>query len=188
MNVALVEHSQDDIDRDQRRQNQPRLACQRRLERLGRALKGRPNIRGNSQLQHGSLDIFYSVTQRHVLAQVERYRHRRKLPLMVDSEGCCLHFKMGECAQRDLRPRRRPHKKLLDRVRAVAERRIHFHHNVVLVQLRVDRRHLPLTKSVVQSGVDRLRSNSQPGSCVPVDDERCLEAARLLIRVNIPQT
>ncbi len=50
VDVALVQHAQHDVDRDQRRQDQQRLVGQRGLERLGRALELRLDARGQSQL------------------------------------------------------------------------------------------------------------------------------------------
>ena len=40
MDEALVEHAENDVDHDQRRRDQSRLACQRRLKGLGVALEG----------------------------------------------------------------------------------------------------------------------------------------------------
>src|ERR1700674_2673328 len=104
MNVAFVKHAQHDVYRDQRRQNQPGLVRQGGLERLGSSLKSWTNIGRNSQLQDRGVDIFHRVAQGYSLSQVERYRNRRKLPLVVYGEGRGLHLKMGERAERNLRP------------------------------------------------------------------------------------
>src|ERR1700732_5345583 len=187
MNVTLVKHAQDDVYRDERRQNQPGLVRQRGVEGLGGSLKGWTNIGGNSQLQDGGLDILHRVTQGYALSKVERYGYRWKLSLVVYGEGRGLHLEMRECAERHLRSGGRPHKKLLDIVSTVAEGGIHFHDDVILVQLGIDRRYLPLTEGVIQSVVDCSRCDSQPGGCIPVDDEGGLEAPRLLIGVHVAQ-
>src|SRR6266436_3252147 len=104
VNVTLVKHAQYDIHRDQRRQNQPRLARQGGLEGLGGSLKGCTNIGGNSQLQDRRFDVLHCITQGYALPEIKRYRYCRKLPLVVHGEGCGLHLKMSEGAERDLWP------------------------------------------------------------------------------------
>src|ERR1019366_4358133 len=56
-----------------------------------------------------------------------------------------------------------------------------FKHDVVLVQLRVQGRNLPLPKSIVEHLVDRLRRDAHAGRGDAVDDERGGEARSLLV-------
>src|ERR1700732_2359779 len=103
MNVTLVKHAQDDVYGDERRQNQPGLVRQGGLERLGGSLEGWANVGGNSELQDRGFDIFHRVAQGYSLSKVERYRYRRKLPLVVHGEGRGHHLKVRERAERHLR-------------------------------------------------------------------------------------
>ncbi len=50
MDIALVEHAQDDIDRDQRGGDQDRLVGQGLLEDLGRALEAAMHRRRQAQM------------------------------------------------------------------------------------------------------------------------------------------
>ncbi len=84
-------------------------------------------------------------------------------------------------------PLRRMHINLFQRVGILLECRIHFEHDVILVQLRKNRGDLPLAERVVQRVVDRLRQNSQPRCRVAINRQGCLHAALLLIAGHIAQ-
>ena len=87
MNVAFVQHSQHDIDSDQRRQNQQRLVGERRLKRpapcpgsWGDTEAGRPISLSTL------LNRVHGIAERSAWRQIEGERHDGKLPLMVDRE------------------------------------------------------------------------------------------------------
>ncbi len=79
------------------------------------------------------------------------------------------------------------HVDILQRVGILLELRIHFEHDVILVQLRENRGHLPLPERVIQRVVNRLRQNSQPGCCVAINREGGLHPALLLIAGHVGQ-
>ena len=87
VDIALIQHPQDDVDRHQRRQNQQRFIFQRRLEGLGRALETAPDAGRQPQLLRGGPDGLHRLTQRNPRRQVERQGVGRKLPLVADGRG-----------------------------------------------------------------------------------------------------
>ena len=61
MDVALVEHPEHDVDRDQRRQNEEGLVVERILEGLRRALEGAADGGGHADPVHGGVDVATAV-------------------------------------------------------------------------------------------------------------------------------
>ena len=77
--VALVQHSEHDVDGDQCRGDQQRLAGQRGLERLRRSLKAAVDAWSGSPMSAlRLLDRVHRVAQARPGRQVERQRHRRE--------------------------------------------------------------------------------------------------------------
>ena len=62
MDVALVEHAQHDVDRDQRGQDQQRLVGQRILERRGRALEAGLDARAACRSRCSALLIAFTAS------------------------------------------------------------------------------------------------------------------------------
>ena len=87
-----------------------------------------------------------------------------KLSLMVHCERRRGRRVMGECAQRNHPAVSRANVDLFQSFRALPELRLHFHDNVVLIQLRVHRRYLPLPEGIVERVVDHLRRDAK-SSC-----------------------
>ena len=162
VDVALVEHPEDDVDGDERGQDEKGLGGQRGLEGLGRALEARPDGGGQPDLPLGVLDGGDGVAEGDAGGEVEGQRHRRKLPLVIDGERGGARHEAGEGGQGHLRPRRRLHVDALERVGIFLVGGQDLEHHVVLVQLGVDGRDLALAEGVVQGVVDELRYDAQP--------------------------
>ncbi|MCY1398095.1 hypothetical protein D9M71_131210 [compost metagenome] len=86
MYETFVEHAQDDVNRHQRRENQPRLARQRTLESLGRALEGADDRTGHAQLGHGLVEDAHGIAQGHARGQVEGQVGGGKQAVMGDRQ------------------------------------------------------------------------------------------------------
>ena len=86
VNEAFVENAEDDVDDDERRRDEDRLAGQRRDERIGIALEAG---RQRGRLAELLLDLVNrsdGVADRYARLQVERQRHRRELALVIDDD------------------------------------------------------------------------------------------------------
>src|ERR1700722_9151996 len=86
MDEALIEYAEDDVDDDQSRADQGRLAAQRGLERLRVALEGRGDGRRNADVARSVVDGIDRLPERHAPDQVEGDGHRRELALMRDQK------------------------------------------------------------------------------------------------------
>ena len=71
--------------------------------------------------------------------------------------------------------------------RAGLEARVHLQDHVVLVQLREDRRDLPLAEAVVEAVVDVLGRDPEAGRGRAVERERSLAALRLQVARDVGQ-
>ena len=106
MDIALIEHSKDDVDDDQCRDDQIRLALQRRLERLRRALKAAGHGARQVNVRGRLLDRGDRIAESRSRGQVERQRDGRELPLVIDREiADVLRIEVDESRQRHLLPR-----------------------------------------------------------------------------------
>ena len=72
MNQALVEHAQYDVDRYQRREDQHRLALERSLKGLGRALERGVNAPWKADVLFGGVDGHHRFAQRNAGRQIEK--------------------------------------------------------------------------------------------------------------------
>src|SRR6266404_2274729 len=86
MDVALVQHAEDDVDDDERGRDQIRLAGQRRLEGLGVALEASTERGRHVEPGLRLFDRLYGLTQGDVRRQVEAQGYRGELPLMIDGQ------------------------------------------------------------------------------------------------------
>ncbi len=71
MNVALVEHAEHDVDREQGRGDQHRLAGKRLLESGGRAREDAVHRRRHVDVLHGLRDRPGRIAQGHAGLQIE---------------------------------------------------------------------------------------------------------------------
>ena len=84
MDVALVEHAEDDIDRDQRRQDQQRLVRERGLEGLRGALEAALDARRQAELPGRLLDRATAAPSDMPGARSKESVTDGKLPLVAD--------------------------------------------------------------------------------------------------------
>src|SRR6266851_1180530 len=187
VNVALIQHTQHNVDDDQRRQNQQRLILQRSLKRPRRSLKLRIHTGRHIQLRLRPVHRIHRIADRLARRQIERDRHSRELALVTDHQRRRLLFEVSKRRQRHLRPIRTLHINVAERSRIPLKLRSYLQHHVILVLLRKDRRHLPLRKRIIQRIVDVLRCNPQPRSCIAVDHQARLQPAELFIARHIAQ-
>ena len=71
MDIALIEHAENDVDGDQRRTNQHRLAAQRTLECLCIALKGAYDGARHADLARGFPDCIDRLAERDARGKAE---------------------------------------------------------------------------------------------------------------------
>ena len=131
---ALVEHSEDDVDRDQRGENQDRRAAQRALKRLRAALEAGGDRGRQVELLCCLLDRRYRGADRGAGREVEAQSHRRKLALVVDRKRCDCRCDRRELAQRYLGPAGRSRVYAAECVRSELKAGFDFENDEVLVQ------------------------------------------------------
>ena len=110
-----------------------------------------------------------------------------RLALMVHLQRRGIGVVMREGAERHVAAAGRAYEDVPEAVRVLPELRVDLEHDVVLVQLRVHRRHEPLAERVVQRVVDHLRRDAEPRRRLPIDRERGLEPMRLLVAVDVDE-
>src|SRR6266852_7633887 len=102
MDVALVEYSQNDINRHQRRQNQPGLTGEGALESSRSSLEARMNAGRKTDGSPRIFDGKRRLAQRDAKRKIERQGDRRKLCLVIQRERRVRGLVVGEGGQRDL--------------------------------------------------------------------------------------
>ena len=189
MDITLVQHAQNDVDRHQRGENQIGLALQRTLKGLGGALEASGDGRGQAHVCGNAVDRIDRLAQRRAGRQVERQRHGGKLALVIDRQiGHMLGIVLGHCRQRDHLTREgRFQVQLVERCRIGLQRRRDFEYHVVAVGLREELRRLALAERIVQCLIDGLRLDAEARRLVAIDGERQHAAAGLLIRRHVAQ-
>src|SRR5215468_8648113 len=109
-----------------------------------------------------------------------------KKPWWFTARGGALR-EVGEGGERNLLARARLDVDRLERVGILLVLRRHLEDHVVLVERRVDVGDLALAEGVVERVVDELGEDTETRGGVPVDDERGLEPAVLLVRRDVAQ-
>src|SRR5206468_10242038 len=137
VDVALVEHAEDDVDGDQRGEDEQRLVGERGLEGLRGALEARADAGGEAEVAHGGFDGGDGGDEGDAVGQVEGEGDGGELALVVDGEGGGGGTEVGEGGERHGHAGGRAHVDVLEGLRALPERRGDLHHDVVLVQLGV---------------------------------------------------
>src|SRR6185437_44733 len=98
MNEALIQHSEDDVDHDQRGQNQQSLAGERVFKGGGGALEVGLHGGGKVHSVGYFVDGANGVAERDSRSKVEGDGDGGKLSLMVDGEGFGRGFVTAESA------------------------------------------------------------------------------------------
>ena len=87
MDRALVQHAEDEVDRDQRREDQDRSAAERTLERLGVSLEAGGDRRRHVKICRGLFYRRHRRTDGTGRREIETRRHRRWLIASGAIEG-----------------------------------------------------------------------------------------------------
>ena len=82
MNVALVQHAKDDVDRDDRGNYQPARSFDSDIEMRGRSLEFCVDA-GRIPICDLPQSMAFTASPKDVRRQIERNRYRRELSLMV---------------------------------------------------------------------------------------------------------
>ena len=186
---ALIEHAQDDIDRQQRRQDQQRHSRQRFLERLRVALEGGLQSCRHAEFALRGVDRLRRLTERDIGREVEADRHRRKLALMADRKRSHGHGRpFGEGGKRhQLAGVRRLQIEQIEGLGVLLQRRRQLHDDVIGVDLGEELRHLPLAEGVVKRVVNLLRLDAETRRLISVDLQLQGRAIGLLIGADVAQ-
>ena len=88
MNIAFVQHAQNNVDRDDGCKNQEGFTRERVLKCRGRSLKRGMDARRQLNILLYLLDGLGGIAQGSPRRQVEGKCYHRKLSLMVDGERC----------------------------------------------------------------------------------------------------
>ena len=102
VNVALVEHAEQDVDRHHRGEQQRALSGERLLEQLRVAGEAGDDAAGQIGLAFERVDRVDRLPERHVGREIERDRHRRLLRLTVDlqrADACAASSRLRRAAR-----------------------------------------------------------------------------------------
>ena len=106
---------------------------------------------------------------------------------MIHRECGVGQFITSHRRQRHLPARGRQQIQLVERLRPLPILRCHFHYHAILVNRRIDRRHLRLPVGEIERGIDGTRGNAHARGGLAIDGERGLQPAHLLIGIHIRQ-
>src|SRR5881227_3613238 len=120
-----------------------------------------------------------------MLSEIERDRCGWELADMADQHRSRTVRHLGEGAQRDCRTGLRSNVNVLQISRMVAELRLHFQDDVILVQLSKESRYLPLPERVVKSIVDTLGGHADTHRGLTIDIDSSLQSMRLKVARDV---
>src|SRR5665213_1296394 len=181
VNITFIENTQNNINRNQGRQDEQGFVGERGLERGGGAFKRRHNGGRHVKILLRAIHFFNRLSERGVRRKIEGNGDARKLALVVDGQRRGLVLEMGNRAERDRAAIGGLDVNVLQLSRVFLKSREGFHNDVVLIQLREQGRDLPLAKGVVKRFINLVRRNSQARRRHPVNDQRDLPAAILFV-------
>jgi len=174
VDVALVEHAEDDVDGDERRQDQERLVRERRAEGLRRPLEAAVDAVRQLQLAERVLDDVDCAAERRPGRRVEGERDDGELPLVVDDERRQRLARARDRGERHAAAVRPREVDVVEAGRVPLVLRRHLEHDAVLVQFGEDGGDLPLPERVVEGVVDQGRRDPEARGGRAVDRERRL--------------
>ena len=140
----------------------------------------------HAQIRLGRIDRFDGLAKRRARRQVERKRHHRELPLVIQRKRSRAGIKSRKRTQRNLLAARRAHIDVLQSGGILLELWVHLHHHVILIQLGEDGGDLALAEGVVERIVDVGREHAEARSGVAVDDQRRQQTEILLVARDVP--
>ena len=156
-------------------------------ERARGSLEAAAHRRRHADAGEGVVDRLRRLRQRHAFRQVERNGGGDEQRLVIDGERGLGRQISREHRQRDLRAARGAHVHLVERIGGLPVFRRGFHHDVVLVARRVDRRDRALRERVVERGIDQPRRHAEARRGVAVDHEGRGQPLALLIGVDVDE-
>ena len=154
MNEAFVENAENDVDSDERGKDEDGLIRQRYLECGRSALKSSLDAGRHIEVGFGGVDGVNSVAEGGIGREIERESDDGKLALMIQGEGSGISFDSREGRQRNLRAVRGVDINIFERIGILLKLRVHFHDDVILIELRINGGDLTLAEGVVQGVVD----------------------------------
>ena len=187
MDVALVEHAENDVHRHDRRQDEEQRAAERVAEGGGRALELALDRRRHAELALERADGVDRVAERGAARQVERDGRRRELADVVDRERRRAGADARERIERHLLPAGGSDADLLQRLRRQPEFGLYFQHHAVLRCLREDGRDQALAEGVIERRVDGGRRDAEASSGIAVDIDVGLQSLVLEIGCDVGQ-
>ena len=104
---------------------------------------------------------------------------------MVDRQRRVGEFQPGKTGERNTLAQGIHEKQVAQGFRALQVFGGQFHHHPVLVERVVDHTHLALAKGVVQGGVNIAHRQAHAGGCIPINHQRGLQTAVLLVGVHV---
>ena len=186
MDVALVQHAEHDVDRDQRGQDQDGLVGERVWNACAVPMKLPWTVAGMPISLSAASICVDRVAQRDAGRKIERERDGRKLSLVVDRERACSSARNWANA---LSGTSAPGGAHVDATCSVSGilliLRVHFHHDVILIQRRVHGGHLALAEGIVERIVDQLRRDAEARGGVAVDRPGACRPLILLVAVDV---
>src|SRR5262245_31127140 len=169
MHEAFVENAEHDVDRDDRRQNQPGLPGQRARELIGIAGVATNHRGGHAYLLLRLADGGYRIAERSTVREIEADGDGGELVLVKDGERCRPALDLGNRAQWHLSAARTWYVQPRQRVGIVLVLRHGLQHHAILVRLGVNGGDLPLAEGVVERVIDRLHGNAKSTGHLAVD-------------------
>ncbi|MNX88083.1 hypothetical protein D3C86_1200410 [compost metagenome] len=186
MDVALVQHPQDQVDDDEREQQQPAHAAHRVLEGLAGALELGHDPRRQHRLG-GLLHQARRVAQGDARLEVEGQRRRGHLVEVGDLHRAHALLQIGHRAQGHELARRGAHLEEPQLLDGGLEGRIDLQDDLVLVGRPVDLGDLARSVGAVQGHLDLIGRHVEGGGPVAVDREGDLGSLRLEIARDVLQ-
>ena len=187
VDVALVEHAEQDVDRQHRGEQQRALAGQRLLEQLRVAGEVGDDVAGQVDAALERVDVLDRLAERHVGREVERDRHRRLLRLPVDLQRPDRALQRRDLVERHQRARGRGDAHAAERAGVVLELVRRLEDDLVIVGRREDRRDLPGAEGVVERVAHGVDADAEGGGLVAVDVDAGLRVGDLQVAVDVAQ-
>ena len=173
MNVALVEHAEDDVHGGQSGNDEQQFVMEGGLEGQGGAVHADEHAGRRSEVARRLRDGPDRAAERRRRGEVEGDRGRRKLPEMVDLQRPRLFAHLGDRGERHLAGRRQGGGQvdLPERPQRLLDRGLRLEDDAVLVRFGEDGRDDPLAERIVEGVVDGRRRDSEAagGGAVDVD-------------------
>ncbi len=184
MHVALVKHAQHDIDRRQRRHDQPGHGGRQLAEGGGGAGKTGLDAGGQTELRHRLLDQRLRLLQRNAVVEVKGDGAGGRLSLMRHRQRRVAAAQSGEGGERHPIAAVVNHIELLQNRRVARVAAVKRHHDVILIQRVIERGDLTLAEGVIEHGVEHLHIDAEARGAIAIDSDHHLLAAGLRVGVD----